>query len=60
MTKEAHLESLKKRHSAIDELIRRHFTTYMDDYDLRKMKLEKLHLKDEIVKLEKELSLIKS
>jgi hypothetical protein len=56
MTKEAHLESLKKRHAALDELIRRGFTTYLDDRSLNKMKNEKLKIKEQIVILEKELN----
>jgi len=56
MTKEAHLDSLKKRHAALDELIKRSFTTYLDDSSLSKMKHEKLNIKEQIVILEKELN----
>jgi len=52
MSLESHIDALQKEHDRLDALIAaelRH--TSSDDLELVRMKREKLHLKDEIVRL---------
>ena len=55
MSKQAHLESLKLKHKELDKQIEEGYTTYINDGNLQKMKMEKLILKDQIRLLEREL-----
>lgn len=59
MTKEKverHLSSLKVKHHELDKMIEALEAERAPDELVHKRKVEKLHLKDEIVKLENELS----
>lgn len=49
------LELLIARHRDLDLKIREAYTYYLDDADLKKMKQEKLAVKDQIEKLQREL-----
>jgi hypothetical protein len=49
------LFELEKRHKELDESIAWGYSFYMDDVDMKKMKKEKLLVKEQIIALEKEL-----
>ena len=49
------IEALKVRHRLLDEKIKIGYSLYLDDSSLHKMKQEKLHIKDQIEKLTKQL-----
>lgn len=52
MSLESHIDALQKEHDRLDALIATELRrTGSDDLELVKMKREKLHLKDEIVRL---------
>lgn len=53
MSDTAHLESLILRHRQIDLKIQEGYSDYLDDAHLKKMKQEKLYLKDQIEFLKK-------
>jgi hypothetical protein len=53
--KRTRLIYLKKQHRDLDNGIVTAFKMHTDDLTISKLKLKKLHLKEEIVKLEKEL-----
>jgi hypothetical protein len=46
---------LEDRHQLLDEKIRVLFKRYATDAEVEELKLKKLHIKDEIVRLQKEL-----
>lgn len=52
----SHLEALIKRHRELDLKIKDGYTNYLDDKDLKKMKMEKLHIKDQIEQLQKKVA----
>jgi len=49
-----HLEKLILRHKDLDLKIKDAYTYYLDDAHLKKMKQEKLYIKDQIEKLQSE------
>lgn len=49
------IQALKTRHRELDEQIKIGYSNYLDDPSLVKLKQEKLHLKDQIEKLSKQL-----
>lgn len=53
MSDVTHLESLIRRHRQIDLKIQEGYSYYLDDAHLKKMKQEKLYLKDQIECLKK-------
>lgn len=50
----SHLEKLILRHKDLDLKIKDAYTYYLDDASLKKMKQEKLYIKDQIEKLQSE------
>lgn len=46
-----HLQHLEEIHRKLDKKIERNYNHYLNDIDLKKLKLEKLTLKEEIEKL---------
>jgi len=54
--KRTHLIYLKKQHRDLDEGIVTAFKMHTKDNVVSKLKLKKLHLKEEILKLEEELA----
>lgn len=46
-----HLNHLQEIHRKLDNKIERNYNHYLNDIDLKKLKLEKLTLKEEIEKL---------
>jgi hypothetical protein len=46
-----HLKHLEEIHRKLDKKIERNYNHYLNDIDLKKLKLEKLTLKEEIEKL---------
>lgn len=58
MTKEkllSHYNTVKQKHNNLDKSITESYKNYTNDTELHKMKIEKLHLKEEMDKIEKEL-----
>ena len=53
--KRTHLIYLKKQHRDLDDGIITAFKMHTEDQIVAKLKLKKLHLKEKIVKLEREL-----
>lgn len=49
------IQSLQTRHRELDEQIKVGYSKYLDDPSLNKLKQEKLHIKDQIEKLTKQL-----
>lgn len=49
------LDQLIARHRDLDLKIKEAYTYYLDDADLKKMKIEKLAVKEQIEKLQQEL-----
>ena len=49
------IEALKAKHRDLDEKIKIGYSLYLDDPSLYKMKQEKLHIKDQIEKLSKQI-----
>lgn len=47
-----HLESLKKKHRTLDKQVERDYNMHVD---VAELKVKKLHMKEEIIKLESEL-----
>jgi len=47
--------ALRNRHRQLDEQIQKEYSVYLDDRSLTKMKQEKLHIKDQIEKLTKQI-----
>ena len=52
----SHLDQLIARHKDLDLKIKEAYTYYLDDKDLKKMKMEKLSLKDQIEELRKKVA----
>jgi len=52
---ESHYKSLKQQHAELEKKIKDGYSNYLDDEHLGKIKHEKLLLKREIVKIEKQL-----
>jgi len=52
MTKENRLEALIIKHKTLDKEIQRGYSNYIDDAALKKMKQEKLIVKQEIERLQ--------
>ena len=50
------LEQLIARHKDLDLKIKEAYTYYLDDASLNKMKIEKLHIKEQIEKLQKKVA----
>lgn len=48
------IQYLKERHKTVDKQIEEGYSKYLNDGQLSLMKREKLHIKDELTKLEKE------
>ena len=59
MTKETYLESLYRKHRALDDEIKILYTKFADDQLINRLKTKKLWLKDEIHRLENETELSK-
>lgn len=55
-----HLKHLKEIHGKLDKKIERNYNHYLNDTDLKKLKLEKLTLKQEIEKLKLKIESIKN
>ena len=49
------LNSLKSKHQEIDKQITKGYSNYLDDPTLKKLKQEKLYIKDQIEKITKQL-----
>ncbi len=47
-----HLESLRRKHRAIDEQVQKEYSMHVD---VAELKVKKLHMKEEIKRLESEL-----
>ena len=54
MSKESKLESLIIKHKTLDKDIKRGYSNYINDEHLKKMKYEKLNIKQQIEKLKNE------
>lgn len=50
------LDQLIARHKDLDLKIKEAYTYYLDDADLKKMKIEKLAIKEQIEKLQKKVA----
>mgnify|MGYP001172025376 FL=1 len=59
MTKQTYLESLYRKHRALDDEIKILYTKFADDQLINRLKTQKLWLKDEIHRLENETGLSK-
>jgi hypothetical protein len=46
---------IKAKHDALDKTINEAYNHYVDDLKINKLKLEKLHLKEEIDRIEHQL-----
>ena len=57
MSLERHIEALRKEHRDLDsKIVQLEAIKSIDYEEIKAMKLQKLHLKDEITRLQKELS----
>ena len=54
MTQETYLESLYKKHRALDDEIKVLYNQFADEVNINRLKTKKLWLKDEIHRLENE------
>lgn len=54
MTQETYLESLYKKHRALDDEIKVLYNKFADEVNINRLKTKKLWLKDEIHRLENE------
>ena len=52
---ESHYKTIKAKHDALDKMINEAYNHYVDDLKINKLKLEKLHLKEEIDRIESKL-----
>ena len=59
MTKQTYLESLYRKHRALDDEIKILYNKFADDQLINRLKTQKLWLKDEIHRLENETELSK-
>ena len=53
----SHYKALKVKHDTLDKEINNAYNHYTDDIEVHKMKVEKLHLKEEMSRLEHEIGL---
>ena len=51
----SHYKSLKIKHDALDKKIEESYNHFIDDTEIHKMKIEKLHLKEEMSNIENQL-----
>lgn len=51
----SHYKSLKVKHDLLDKKIEEAYNHYTDDNEIHKMKLDKLHLKEEMNSIENQL-----
>ena len=56
MSAQGHLEHLQQKHKELDTVIQDSYLHHLPDEVLRKKKLEKLHLKEEIEFLKRKLA----
>jgi hypothetical protein len=54
----SHYKAIKEKHENLDKQITEAYNHYDNDEFIRKMKIDKLHLKEEIDQLEKELKIL--
>lgn len=52
---ESHYNVIKSKHDALDKMITEAHNHYVDDVEVIKLKLEKLHLKEEMEKIKSKL-----
>ena len=52
---ESHLKVVKAKHDALDKMIVEAYNHYIDDNEVHKMKVEKLHLKEEMDSIKSKL-----
>ena len=52
---ESHFKVIKTKHDALDKMIVEAYNHYIDDNDVHKMKIEKLHLKEEMDRIRSKL-----
>ena len=55
MSQKAHLDQLILKHKELDLMIKEGYTNYLDDAHLKKLKQEKLMLKQQIERLQQEI-----
>jgi hypothetical protein len=53
----SHYKTLKSKHDDLDKQIDNAYNHYTDDVEIHKMKVEKLHLKEEMSQLELQIGL---
>jgi len=53
----SHYKVVKSKHDTLDKQINNAYNHYTDDIEVHKMKVEKLHLKEEMTRLEHEIGL---
>jgi hypothetical protein len=51
----SHIKHVRSKHDLLDKQIEEAYNHYTDDIAIHKMKVEKLHLKEEISRFEQEL-----
>jgi hypothetical protein len=51
----SHIKHVQSKHDLLDKQIKEAYNHYTDDIAINKMKVEKLHLKEEISRFEQEL-----
>jgi hypothetical protein len=51
----SHAKAIREKHDALDKKIEEAYNHYTDDETITKMKIEKLHLKEELVNIEREI-----
>jgi hypothetical protein len=51
----SHAKSLRNKHDSLDKQIEEAYNHYTDDIEINKMKVEKLHLKEELSRIEIEI-----
>ena len=53
----SHIKHVQSKHDLLDKQIKEAYNHYTDDIAINKMKVEKLHLKEEMNQLEHEIGL---
>lgn len=56
MSQKLHLEQLILKHKKLDLMIKEGYSNYLDDAHLKKLKQEKLMLKQQIERLQQEIT----
>lgn len=56
MSIESHIKALEKQHRMLDDTIKKMESAHVDDFAVRAAKKNKLHIKEELVKLQKDAS----